>query len=86
MAAGAKGCFMKQKHPDLCGVPSLIDYSGPRLHGVCCVLSEYLAERWEDKNHSLKQDATEAARPTQTVSEGKGKCCSEKEYSSKVPT
>lgn len=76
MAAGAlksKGCFMEQKQPDLCGVPSLIDCSGPRLLGVCCVLSEYLPECWEDKNHSLKQDATEAASPTQTVSEGKGK-------------
>lgn len=48
-----EGCFMEQKQPDLCVVFSLIDCPGLRLLGVCRILSEYLLECWEDKNHRL---------------------------------
>lgn len=51
---------MEQKQPDLCVVFSLIDCPGLRLLGVRCVLSEYLLECWEDKNHSLSHYTTEA--------------------------
>lgn len=57
---------MEQKQPDLCVVFSLIDCPGLRLLGVCCILSEYLLECWEDKNHRLSHHTTEAAWQIQT--------------------
>lgn len=55
---------MEQKPPDLCAAFSLIDCPGLRLLRVRFVLSEYLLECWEDKNHSLSHHNTE--RPIQT--------------------
>lgn len=60
---------MEQKQPDLCVVFSLIDCPGLRLLGVRRVLSEYLLECWEDKNHSLSHHTTEAEWRIQTKSE-----------------
>lgn len=62
----SEGCFMEQKQPDLCVVFSLIDCPGLRLLGVRRVLSEYLLECWEDKNHSLSHHTTEAEWRIQT--------------------
>lgn len=55
-----EGCFMEQKHLDLCVVLPLIDCPGPRLLRVCWILSEHLLECWEDENHRLRRHTTAA--------------------------
>lgn len=57
---------MEQKQPHLCVVFSLIDCSGPRLLGARWILSEYLLECWEDKNHNPRHHTTEAGKYKQT--------------------
>lgn len=60
---------MEQKQPHLCVVFSLIDCSGPRLLGARWILSEYLLECWEDKNHNPRHHTTEAEWQIQTKRE-----------------
>lgn len=61
-----EGGFMEQKQPDLGVVFSLIDCPGLGLLRVRRILSEYLQECWEDKNHRLRRHTTEAAWKTRT--------------------
>lgn len=60
-----EGCFMEQKHLDLCVVFPLIDCPGPRLLWVYWILSEHLLECWEDENYGFRRHTT-AALQTQT--------------------
>lgn len=58
---------MEQKQqPDPAVVGGLIDCPGPGGPAEHRILSEYLQECWEDKNHRLSRRTTQAAKYKQT--------------------